>query len=81
MKIIKQLVNTCSDDYICALSISFAILISILCGIVLAKIGIVMISHPLIVIFYSLFVISSVVTLAIFISGFITYILYGMKDK
>lgn len=81
MKFIKNLVNTCSDDYICVLSISFSILITLLCGVVLAKIGIVMISHPLIGIFYTLFVISLVVTLVIFLSGFIASILYRMKDE
>lgn len=80
MKIIKHLVNTCSDDYICALSISFTILISILCGMVLVKIGIVMVSHPLMGIFYSLFVFSSVVTLALYLFGFIMFIIDRMKD-
>ena len=80
MKLIKYLANNGSDEYICTLSISFAILISILCGMALAKIGIVMISHPLMGIFYSLFVISSIVTLAIFLSGFIASIIDEMKD-
>jgi hypothetical protein len=69
-----------SDEYICTLSVSLAILISILCGMALAKIGLVMISHPLMGMFYTLFVISSVVTLAIFLSGFIASTIDGMKD-
>lgn len=80
MKYIKYLANNGSDVYICILSISFAISISILCGMVLVKIGIVMVSHPLMGIFYSLFVFSSVVTLVIFLSGFIASIIDGMKD-
>lgn len=81
MKTIKNLVNKCDDEYICTLSVSLAILISILCGMGLAKIGLIMISHPLMGIFYTLFVIASVVTLAIFLSGFIVSIIDGMKDQ
>jgi hypothetical protein len=81
MKTIKNLINKCDDEYICTMSVSFAILISILCGMGLAKIGLVMISHPLMGMFYTLFVISSVVTLAIFLSGFIASTIHGMKDK
>ena len=80
MKYIKYLANNGSDEYICTSSISFAILISILCGMALAKIGLVVISHPLLGIFYALFVISSVVTLALYLSGFIASIIDGMKD-
>jgi hypothetical protein len=47
----------------------------------LAKIGLVMISHPLMGMFYTLFVISSVVTLAIFLSGFIVSTVKEMKNK
>jgi hypothetical protein len=80
MKTIKNLINKCDDEYICTMSVSFAILISILCGMGLAKIGLVMISHPLMGMFYTLFVISSVVTLAIFLSGFIASTIDGIKD-
>ena len=81
MKFIKYLANNATDEHICTMSVSFAISISILCGMALAKIGLVVISHPLLGIFYALFVISSVVTLAIFLSGFIMFIIDGMKDK
>jgi hypothetical protein len=47
----------------------------------LAKIGLIMISHPLMGIFYTLLVISSVVTLAIFLSGFIASTVEEMKNK
>jgi hypothetical protein len=80
MKFIKSLVNNMSDEYICTLSVSLAILISILCGMALAKIGLIIISHPLMGVFYTLFVISSVITLAIFLSGFIASTIDGMKD-
>jgi hypothetical protein len=81
MKTIKNLVNKCDDEYICTLSVSLAILISILCGMGLAKIGLIMISHPLMGIFYTLFVIASVVTLAIVLSGVIASIIDGLKDQ
>lgn len=80
MKFIKYIVNNCSDDYICILSISLAIMISILCGMALAKIGIILISHFIIGFLYICFVISSVVTLAIFLSGFIASFISEMKD-
>lgn len=80
MKFIKNLANKFSDDYICTMSVSFAILISILCGMALAKIGLIVISHPLMGVFYTLFVIFSVVTLAIVLSGVIASLIDGLKN-
>ena len=78
--IIKNLISGCSDEYIWLLSVSSALLISIICGMALAKLGLVLISHPLMAVFYALIVIFSVVTLAVFLSGFIASIIDGLKD-
>lgn len=80
MKFIKYLANNMSDDYLNVLSISSAIMISLLCGMALVKIGIVIISHPLMGVFYTLFVISSVIALAVFLSGFIASIIEVMRN-
>lgn len=80
MKFIKYFANRCSDGYISNLSISSAIMISILCGMALAKIGIILISHFIIGFMYIFFVISSVVALSIFLSGFIESIISKMGE-
>lgn len=80
MKFIKYFANRGSNGYISRLSTSFAIMISILCGMALAKIGITLISHFIIGFMYILFVISSVVALEIFLSGLIESIISKMRE-